>query len=97
MPKAFFCSTDNYAILCIKSLQKLGYRIPKDIEVMGFGNLHYSSMFTPELTCVSQPSFSMGEKSAEMLLNKICLDYFLPNNKNEIILPTKIVYRETAL
>lgn len=97
MPKAFFCSTDNYAILCIKSLQKLGYCIPEDIEVMGFGNLHYSSMFTPELTCVSQPSFSMGEKAAEMLLNKIDKDYYLENGINEIILPTKNVFRETTL
>ena len=97
LPEAFFCSTDNYAILCIKSLQKLGYKIPKDKEVMGFGNLYYSSMFSPELSCVSQPSFSMGEKAAEMLLNKIDKDYYLPNDKNKIILPTKIVVRETTL
>ena len=54
---------------------------------MGFGNLHYSSMFSPELTCVSQPSFNMGEKAAEMLLNKIDKDYYIPNDK------TKSFYR----
>jgi len=98
MPSAFFCSTDNYAILCIKSLTKLGYHVPKDIEVIGFGNLHYSSMFIPELTCVSQPSFKMGEKVAEMLLNKINNDYFISeeDKHNEIVLPTKMVYRETT-
>ncbi|QTY27277.1 LacI family DNA-binding transcriptional regulator [Flavobacterium sp. CS20] len=98
MPDAFFCSTDNYAILCIKSLTKLGYRVPKDIEVIGFGNLHYSSMFIPELTCVSQPSFKMGENIAEMLLNKIDKGYYISdsNPHNEIVLPTKIVYRDTT-
>lgn len=98
MPDAFFCSTDNYAILCIKSLTKLGYQVSKDVEVIGFGNLHYSNMFTPELTCVSQPSFKMGEKVAEMLLNKIDKGYFIsePNQESELILPTKMVYRETT-
>lgn len=98
MPDAFFCSTDNYAILCIKSLTKLGYKVPKDIEVIGFGNLHYSSMFIPELTCVSQPSFKMGEKVAELLLNKIDKGFFISdtNLDNEIILPTKMVYRDTT-
>ena len=96
MPDAFFCSTDNYAILCIKSLQKLGFRVPQDVEVVGFGNLYYSSMFSPELTCVSQPSFKMGEKAAEMLVRKINKDYYLPNHNDEEILPTKMVYRETT-
>lgn len=98
MPNAFFCSTDNYAILCIKSLTKLGYQVSKDVEVIGFGNLHYSNMFIPELTCVSQPSFKMGEKVAEMLLNKIDNGYFVSesNQQSEVILPTKMVYRDTT-
>ncbi|MBS3739170.1 LacI family DNA-binding transcriptional regulator [Mesohalobacter halotolerans] len=98
VPNAFFCSTDNYAILCIKALTKLGYKVPQDIEVIGFGNLHYSNMFTPELTCVSQPSFKMGEKVAEMLLNKIDKGFFISNTdqNSEIVLPTKLVYRDTT-
>ncbi len=98
MPNAFFCSTDNYAILCIKSLTKLGYKVPNDIEVIGFGNLHYSSMFIPELTCVSQPSFKMGEKVAELLLNKIDNGFFISDvdQANEVVLPTKMIYRETT-
>jgi len=96
MPDAFFCSTDNYAMLCIKSLMKLGYTIPSDIEVIGFGNLHYSSLFTPELTSVSQPSFSMGESAAEMLLNNIEKGKYEDNDKSALILPTKIVFRGTT-
>jgi len=63
---------------------------------MSFGNLHYSILFSPYLACVSQLGFSMGVKTTEMLLNKIDRDYYLPSDKNEIILPTKIVFRETA-
>jgi LacI family transcriptional regulator len=96
MPEAFFCSTDNYAMLCIKSLIKLGYKIPQDIEVIGFGNLYYSSLFTPELTSVSQPSFNMGEKAAELLIKKIKTGEYMNDNKTELILSTKIVYRDTT-
>lgn len=96
MPEAFFCSTDNYAMLCIKSLIKLGYKIPEDIEVIGFGNLHYSNLFTPELTSVSQPSFNMGEKAAELLLNKIVKGEYQDKANSELVLPTKIVLRGTT-
>jgi LacI family transcriptional regulator len=96
MPDAFFCSTDNYAMLCIKSLIKLGYKVPEDVEVIGFGNLHYSSLFTPELTSVSQPSFYMGEQAAQLLFNKIKHGEYLENNRSELVLPTKIVLRETT-
>jgi LacI family transcriptional regulator len=96
MPDAFFCCTDNYAMLCIKALTKLGYNVPKDVRVIGFGNLHYSSMFTPELSSVSQPSFYMGEKSAELLISKIEKGFYAENGDNEFILDTKIVQRETT-
>lgn len=96
LPEAFFCSTDNYAMLCIKSLIKLGYKIPEDVEIVGFGNLHYSSLFTPELTSVSQPSFLMGEKAAELLINKVKNNRYTEDDKAELILPTKLVYRDTT-
>ena len=95
MPSAFFCTTDHYAMLCIKSLVKLGYKVPNDIEVIGFGNLNFSNLFTPELTTVSQPSFQMGERAAEMLLSKIHYGFYT-KDQQDIILPTKIIFRETT-
>jgi LacI family transcriptional regulator len=83
-------------MLCIKSLLKIGYRVPQDVEVIGFGNLHYSSLFTPELSSVYQPSFFMGEKSAELLLSKIDTGHYLESQENKLILNTKIVKRETT-
>lgn len=96
MPDAFFCATDNYAILCIKALTRLKYNVPKDIEVIGFGNLFYSTMFVPELTTVAQPSFKMGKMAAEMLINKIKNNFYLQDNTNELILETKLVQRNTT-
>lgn len=96
-PNAFFCSTDSYALLCIKALSKLGKRVPEDIQVVGFGNLHYSRLFNTELTSVSQPSFKMGEKAAELLLSKIIKGAYLPSEKiDELILTTKLIIRNTT-
>lgn len=98
IPSAFFCTTDNYAILCIKALQQLGYKVPQQVQVVGFGNLHYSHMFGLELTCVSQPSFKMGEKAAELLLSKIQQGQYFPDEEeDEVILPTKLVVRKSTL
>lgn len=98
VPEAFFCTTDNYAMLCIKTLTKLGYNVPNDVQVVGFGNLHYSYMYNTELSCISQPSFSMGEKTAELLLSKINNGYYLSKEDytNEVILPTKLILRNTT-
>jgi len=97
VPDAFFCTTDSYAILCIKVLSQLGYKVPNRVQVIGFGNLHFGHMLDTELTSVAQPSFTMGEKAAELLLSKIKKGSYLPNdNTDEVILPTKLIVRNTT-
>ena len=96
LPDAFFCTTDNYAILLIKILKKFNIKVPDDVEVVGFGDLNYSKMLTPELSCVSQPSFKMGSKAAEMLISKINKGYYLPDRGHELVLSTRLIQRETT-
>jgi len=96
MPDAFFCLTDNYAILLIKILTNLNINVPNEVEVIGFGDLNYSKMLTPELTSVSQPSFKMGDTAAEMILNKIKNGFYVADGSQEVILPTYLTERATT-
>jgi DNA-binding LacI/PurR family transcriptional regulator len=64
--------------------------IPDDIAVMGFSNNKITSLIDPQLTTVDQPSFEMGRKSAEILINMIEDKFIKPMI---CVLDTKLIIR----
>lgn len=70
-PTAVFAISDLMAIGAIKVFRQKGLRVPEDMAVVGFDNLSFSAMYDPELTTISQPTFKMGCKAMELLLNRI--------------------------
>ncbi len=95
-PDAVFTCTDNYGLLTMKTLLKLGYKIPEDISVIGFGDLGLADVFVPSLTCVAQPSFEMGQKVAELLINQLSEPENINHQKKVITLETKLILREST-
>lgn len=88
---AIFANSDLTAIGVIKALRESKIKIPDDVAVIGFDDLPVAVLLEKKLTTVAQPKFKMGEKAIELLLQKI-------DNKEveNIILPVKLVIRETA-
>jgi LacI family transcriptional regulator len=86
-----------YALTAIKAARKLGKKIPEDIQVIGFTDGVLSRHATPSLTTVRQHGQAMGEKAAELLIDKL-------ENENEqieeqyktIIIETDLVEREST-
>ncbi|MCD9023597.1 LacI family DNA-binding transcriptional regulator [Cohnella silvisoli] len=76
---ALFCANDLIAIEAIKELQKCGIRIPEQVSVVGFDDIPFSSMVSPELTTVRQPSYEIGAKAAEMLVGHLKKSGKLPS------------------
>jgi LacI family transcriptional regulator len=70
-PDGIFCFADVIAIGVVLGARKLNLRIPEDFSLIGFGDDDVSSLITPSLTTMRQPSFEMGEKSASILINEI--------------------------
>lgn len=91
--KAIFYSSDIMAIGGMKYLIRNGYKIPKDINILGYDNIGFSSFIEPELTTVAQPIYKMGEEAFKLLLKSI-------NNEDSlvetIILEPYLVKRETV-
>lgn len=85
-------SNDMIAIATYKILTREGYRIPDDVQMIGFDNIRFSWLFTPELTTVNQPIKKMGT-----LAVRIILDYGkgLPFQQ-ENILDVSLVERQTT-
>lgn len=95
-PDAIFTCTDNYGLLTMKTLLKMGYKIPEDISVIGFGDLGLGNIFVPSLTCVSQPNFEMGEKAAELLIAQFNESNEFNHAKKVIKLKTNLVERDST-
>lgn len=88
----FFCGNDLIAIGLIKSLKENNYNIPDEVGVVGFDDIYISSLISPSLTTVRQPSYKMGYESMELLIN------ILNNNvvkRNRRLIPRLIIREST--
>ena len=66
-----FCHNDICAIAVIQELQKQGKRVPQDIIVAGFDDIHMAEFITPSLTTIRRSFIDIANKAVELLMKKI--------------------------
>jgi LacI family transcriptional regulator len=93
-PDAFFCITDLVALGVMKYLKDHGYKIPKDVMLMGFSNWKMAEFVTPSLSSVDQPGFLIGQKATELLLESIKSKGSV--QAKSLVLPTALVIRDST-
>jgi len=92
---AIFAVNELYALTAMKVARKLNRRIPEDIQVVGFTDGVLSKHATPGLTTVRQHAQQMGEKSAELLIDKL-EDITEEELYQTVVLETTLVEREST-
>jgi len=70
-PTAFFCAHDGLALTAISELMRLGYSIPRDATVIGFGDFSAATQITPNLTTVKTQGQDIGAGLARLLDDRI--------------------------
>lgn len=85
-------ANDMVAIFVYKVLVREGYRIPQDIQLIGFDNISLSRLMTPELTTISQPIGEMGKAAVEALIDAV--EGKQPVRK---VFEVELIKRETTL
>lgn len=70
-PDAIFTATDQITTRCLALLNKLGYRIPQDIALIGFTNTELADAMNPALSTIHQPAFEIGQLAARKLIGLI--------------------------
>ena len=93
LPDAIACGNDQMAIGAMRELRTAGIRVPEDIAVVGFDDMHLGALLTPPLTTVHQPMRQLGERACSMLLERIA-NPALPHRAER--LPTTLVIRESC-
>lgn len=67
-PTAVFCANDESAMGFISAAHLAGVRVPQDVSVMGFDDIHFAQAFSPALSTIRQPRSEMGTAAMRLLL-----------------------------
>lgn len=70
-PSAIFAANDLMALGAVTVLRRRGLRIPDDVALIGFDDIPEARRVTPPLTTVSQFQKRLGQRAAELLLERI--------------------------
>jgi len=68
---ALFAYNDNSAIGAIRAFEEAGWRVPRDVSVVGLDDIQSAAYINPPLTTVRQPLTKMGEIAPRTLLDRI--------------------------
>lgn len=85
-------TNDMVAISVYKVLRQKGYRVPEDVQIIGFDNIRFSWLFTPEISTITQPITEMGKLAVQIIVDYINGNPFKSNNTFEV----KLKERETT-
>jgi len=92
-----FVITDLVAVGVLAYFNEINIKVPDQIKVIGFSNWFMSQVITPKLSTVDQPSYEMGIKSFNLLLDEINTRKELkPFEPKTIELSTSIIEREST-
>ena len=88
-PTAIFCTFDTEAELVYLILNRLGYRVPEAISVIGFGGAQRDRPLLRQLTSITVDESAIGRRAAE-LLNEMRLGDRDFENEAKIIMPLSV-------
>jgi DNA-binding LacI/PurR family transcriptional regulator len=89
----FVCANDRTAGELMQVLLARGYRIPKDVRVVGIDDVEYASLLPVPLTTVHQPCREIGEAALSAMLDRVAR----PNMfVRDILVACHLVVRESC-
>ncbi len=93
---AVLAFNDISAIGAIRALEEMGLRVPSDVSVLGFDDIHGAAFHNPALTTIRQPLFEMGNLAARTLLERLGGEAKVEIPRTVSVEPTIVVRQSTA-
>ena len=94
-PTALVCGSDATALILLRRLRALGKNVPRDVSVMGFGNLARVELADPALSTVHVPYGKMGREAVRQVL-LMAGSPAAVNEHKVISFDTELVLREST-
>lgn len=92
-PTALVVTDDVVAFGAMDAIKEKGLKIPQDIEIMSFNNVPSAELTQPSLTSVDIDAFSLGYEASKLIIERIKGEV----ETDRVIIPTKIIYRESSI
>lgn len=70
-PTAVFVTNYMMTMGFVRALSERKLSSPRDVSVVSYDDFIWNDIFSPHLTCVAQPKYSLGYKAAEVLISRI--------------------------
>jgi LacI family transcriptional regulator len=93
LPTAVMCSNDMTAIGVLHKAYRAGLRVPDDLSIIGFDNIHITQMTIPPLTTIQMSCFDLAREAVMALRAHV---EQTPAPKRDYPIETQLVVRETT-
>jgi LacI family transcriptional regulator len=93
-PDVVFAANDQMASDALLALRERNLRVPEDIAIVGFDDVHLASYVTPALTTVHQPIYELGFEAASAALRVAQQEK--PIEPTQTVFPTRLVVRQSC-
>lgn len=93
---AIFAVNELFAVTAIKAAKKQNLSVPEDIAVIGFTDGIISKYSSPTITTVGQNGIEMGQKAAQMLIERLETEEDEEEHYKTEVIETHLVIREST-
>jgi LacI family transcriptional regulator len=92
-PTAILASDNVVALEVFKTVRALGLSIPDDLSLIAFHDADWTSVTSPPITVVAQPSYELGMESAKVLIKRVRGHVGAPRR---LVLTTTLIDRQSV-
>ncbi len=71
LPTSIFVSNDMMAMGVINAANELAIKVPDDISIIGYDDIHIAKYMSPSLTTIHQPKYRLGQAAVETLVRRL--------------------------
>jgi LacI family transcriptional regulator len=95
-PSAIFSGNNLMSIGALQAIGNRGLVVPDDVALVGFDDFPFpwSDAFRPHLTTIAQPTYELGRRAAEILVQR--LKGSNSTSAERVVLDGKLVVRESS-
>jgi LacI family repressor for deo operon, udp, cdd, tsx, nupC, and nupG len=90
-PTALFFANDEMAMGFLSTAYAAGVRVPRDVSIVSFDDIHFAKASIPALTTIRQPRSEMGAAAMRLLLEIIAGEA-----PTSVLLPYELVIRDST-
>jgi len=94
-PTAFFCGHDGLAITACTDILSRGWRIPRDVSLVGFGDFSSALQVSPALTTVRMDGREFGRQAVRRLHTRLSQPS-LDHTPLRLLVPNILIEREST-